>query len=324
MTCLFTVVLLALTTTADAGPPGADGCCATPHSIAMSMETYAYLPRSECTGEGTRWVTGPECEPVCCGATGGGAEQWSFRPDTPRGACAYFCCGVAQVEMPDVLCQGEVTGRTLNDLGFEAYKAGDMVEAARMFSMATDQDPELAIAWYNLACAQALLRRAGKGCDHDLTLAGVLSNLERSVELDSRRRERMRADSDMDDVRGTIWYRVLDGADLADSEVVSRMLVESTFPQVTDGDHGPTAKLVFAADGTVRTERLTPTVTVTPGEETTLTVVRPQQGTWTAEAGAVVVDVAGKAVRYELTERGELVRDGEVKWAELAGECASE
>jgi len=74
----------------------------------------------------------------------------------------------------------------------------------------------------------------------------------------------------------------------------------------------------------VQTQRLSPTVSVTPGEETVLTVVRPQQGTWTTEVGAVVVEIAGKAVHYQLNGRGELVRDGEVQWAELPRGCASE
>jgi len=152
-------------------------------------------------------------------------EQWIFQANTPRGACAYFCCGVAQVEMTDALCQGEMTGRTINDLGFDAYKAGDMVEVARYFGLAAEQDPDLAIAYYNLACAQALLRRAGRGCESNVTLDRILANLEHSVELDPGRRERMRSDSDLDDVRAAIWYQVIDGADLSDPEVVAGLLV---------------------------------------------------------------------------------------------------
>ena len=84
----------------------------------------------------------------------------------------------------------------LNVYGMRCYKEERWIDAARLFSDAISSDPNHVLANYNLACVLAKLFATQGPCDMDFDWLDSWKYLQRSIELDPKRRERAKVDSD--------------------------------------------------------------------------------------------------------------------------------
>lgn len=142
--------------------------------------------------------------------------------------------------------------RALNDRGHALHVAGKLEEGLAAFRAAVEADANYALAHYNLACALARLRAAGKTCEVDAYRGTIMEHLERAIDLDPKRRERARVDEDLRAVRDTlafqrvVWQRQL--ATVADRRAV---LVAVSWFGPSPGAYGPTSAIDFSDDGSV-------------------------------------------------------------------------
>lgn len=99
----------------------------------------------------------------------------------------------------------------LNSEGFRLYQRKQYPAALEKFRAAVAADETHALSHYNLAATLGLLRKQGRVCEFDAYRGTVLDHLERAVQLDEGRRQRMQRDADFDTVRGTLRYQALLG-----------------------------------------------------------------------------------------------------------------
>jgi hypothetical protein len=146
-----------------------------------------------------------------------------------------------------------------NNAAMTRYRAKDMEGAKEGFVRALASDGTHALAHYNLACVLSLslpdpMTTEVAQCDGPGPKA-ALYHLGRAVELDAKRRDRMREDSDLDKLRHFLAYDVIDGADLTDAAVLRERLVDTKFWGTKPGAY-PASRLLLLADGVAKSESL--------------------------------------------------------------------
>ncbi|MBT7858809.1 MAG: hypothetical protein HN712_00805 [Gemmatimonadetes bacterium] len=184
------------------------------------------------------------------------------------------------------------SARDLNTRGLQLYRAKEYAEACQLFRQAIEADGEYALAHYNLACTLALrykLDPCGEAFDSGISIAEILSHLERSVQLYEGRRARMQNDSDFEAIRRTPRYNLLVHEGETSGERTAQVLRDSDWrgPSLPFGYH---SKLQFSHDGTGILERA---YMMDPTGETTTGVEHD-------DPNPVSYEVEGTAVRISL------------------------
>lgn len=197
------------------------------------------------------------------------------------------------------------TARELNTQGYRLYQEQRFPEALELFQKAMQQDPRFALAHYNYAATLGRLRTLGQVCQHDAYKRTILEHLERSIALDSRRRERMKTDSDFDSVKDTVGYQRLLGRSPARLGDVGALVAAVSWFGESRGAYGPRSGARFEANGKVS---LWLQLTEPEPHRQTAT------GTYTLRGRAVTITLAtplgGKTqLKGQLTSRGKLVFD---------------
>ncbi len=204
---------------------------------------------------------------------------------------------VAQAAPPT----GLEAARAANTQGFAAYKAKDWGQALASFRQAIAADETHALAHYNLAATLALLRQLDKTCEFNAFRQVILSELEKAMALDPKRRARAKADADFRSVHDTVrWQTQVLGRALAQDAV--RLVPAVTWYAPAQGAYGPPLVLRLRAGGVG-------TATVLEvGEQD---VARKElKVRWRFKAGTFEVRRADGAVqRYRLTDAGTLASD---------------
>jgi hypothetical protein len=239
-------------------------------------------------------------------------------------------CQQAGETYPDAASAQGSTAGELNTLGYRCYKAGDMAAAARLFGLAIQLDEAHALAHYNLACALALLRRSGPPCEHDATLRRILHHLERAVAIDPKRRERMREDADLDDIRSNLRYRVLDGVRANDPEGIRAALAGVTLYGMPQGAFGSLWRASFAGPGD-GSETSIVTVTVRTVTDDGVGPPREVTGRWSAGPGRLTLklpDGTPGAGSFAISPTGDLVDTRKqgveaLVWLSAPDECSA-
>jgi tetratricopeptide (TPR) repeat protein len=152
-----------------------------------------------------------------------------------------------------VLASGPVfaqSAKQLNTEGFRLYQAGKMEEAAQKFEAAVEADPKHALAHYNLAATLGVLRKKGVFCEPDTSLKNILEHLTTAVRLDPKRLARAKEDPDLDPIRRTVKWHILQGVSPSHTEDVQKLLlgVQKWYgPGV--GAYGTIRTFTFLEDG---------------------------------------------------------------------------
>lgn len=119
----------------------------------------------------------------------------------------------------------------LNNKGMDHYDEKEYVTACELFLKALEIDDSNYMAHYNLACTMCLLREEWNPCgfypdsavDFDILLDTILYHLDRSVQLNEGRRQRMLIDSDLARARTALRFHHIADRSLtvaADAEVI--------------------------------------------------------------------------------------------------------
>ena len=150
-----------------------------------------------------------------------------------------------------------------NAAGMKLYQAKRYPEAIEQFKAAIDsatgqpstkeevaQSRALALAHFNLACAMALARKAGKTCEVGAYMGVVWEHVLESIRLDPSRLEKAVTDPDLKELRGTLQFQSLLGLSPARESDLPKLLPIVTW-YVQGGAYGPTRDLTFSANGTV-------------------------------------------------------------------------
>jgi len=140
------------------------------------------------------------------------------------------------------------TARELNTKGFRLYKQHKYVEALALFKQATKVNPRYALAFYNAASTLGVLHKQSV-CEFDAYKAEINRYLKIAVQLDPRRRKRMKVDSDIDPVRDTFIYQRLLGLRLDRSADVSKILQRVSWYGPALGAYGPVSRIFFKKKG---------------------------------------------------------------------------
>jgi hypothetical protein len=150
---------------------------------------------------------------------------------------------------PDAKPSPGSASKDLNVQGLRLYKQKRYLEAVQLFEQAIAAEPRHALAHYNLACTLALLRKSGQGCKQGARRSVILGHLARAVEIDGTRRDRMKVDADLEDVRASFAYQVLTGLSPTKSSDVKAILQRIVWVGPDAGVYGPASYLRFNADG---------------------------------------------------------------------------
>jgi tetratricopeptide (TPR) repeat protein len=161
---------------------------------------------------------------------------------TPR-----FVAILATLVLPLAASADAARSRALNTEGFRQYKAGAYEEAVETFRKAVAESPENALAHYNLASTIAVLSRKDP-CSH---MPGeALDELEKAVQLDAGRRERMKVDPDLEPLRRLFGYFKLLGLSTTATADVQQLLVGvGTWYGPAPGIYGPIYQVEFNPGG---------------------------------------------------------------------------
>ena len=146
-----------------------------------------------------------------------------------------------------VVLAGTPEAGKLNAAGFKLYQAGKYEEALEKFEAAVAEDERHALAHYNLAATLGVFRKKNQVCEHDAYRSNVLDHLERAVQLDPRRKQRMQEDADFDSVRDTFRYQKLLG--LSVKRDAKRLLEAITWYGPAPGAFGNTMVMTFKPEG---------------------------------------------------------------------------
>jgi tetratricopeptide (TPR) repeat protein len=153
------------------------------------------------------------------------------------------------VALPTTAAAITPEAKALNAEGLRLYKAKKLEAAAEKFARAIEADETYALAHYNYACVLALFRARGEVCDHDAYPSTILEHLQRAVELDPKRRARLREDSDLESIHDTFGYQILSGRKVTDPRDLRAILVAVSWYAPAPGAYGPLGGLHFAANG---------------------------------------------------------------------------
>ena len=144
------------------------------------------------SGKATFTVDGEELE-------AGPGTLVFVRPGAKRGA-------IAHEEGTTVLVIGGTAGEAfrispgeLVEPMFDAYRAADYEEAARIVEGIAAENPGEGIAFFNLACCESRLGRSDEALEH----------LAQAIEIDGRFRELARKDEDFAPIRGEPRFKKL-------------------------------------------------------------------------------------------------------------------
>ncbi|MHB8875200.1 MAG: hypothetical protein ACYC8T_16050 [Myxococcaceae bacterium] len=177
------------------------------------------------------------------------------------------------------------SARQLNAQGFRLYKQGRFPEALELFKKAFDTDEGYALAHYNYAATLGVLRGQGKVCEYNAFKNIILLHLARSIELDPRRRERMKSDRDFLTVRDTVGYQKLSGRSPERPADVPVILEQVSWFGLAPGAYGPGAGLDFKPRGKLSGWRLQ----MGPGDDAPTKV--PFTGRWSAKGAKVRLEL---------------------------------
>ncbi len=223
------------------------------------------------------------------------------------------------------------TAKELNSAGMEKYKARQYVEAIALFQSAmeageketppsmrevVDRNKTLALAHFNHACAQSLLRKAGRVCDGDSYRGAITAHLEKSVLLDPNRLDRVLADKDLETIRDTLAYQSMLGLSVKREKDLPAVMTKVRWWSPGSGAFGSLSQLTFANGGVV-TETLR-AVDPEGGEESTKT----RKGKWTIAGRKVTVTIDNAVREGTIGEDGKLTL-GTVAYRDEPSECGA-
>jgi tetratricopeptide (TPR) repeat protein len=195
------------------------------------------------------------------------------------------------------------SGRALNTEGFRLYQAGRYHEALKKFRAASQADPKLALAHYNVAATLGVLRKRGLACEEEAYRETIVQYLLRAVELDPRRLARAQADADLDVIRDTLgWQRLLGRSPEREADVPV-LLQKVTWSSLTAGALDSRRTLTFpdARHVVLRLEGLE------QEGERDVRRQREEHGTYTLQGRTVTLTFPQQGrVEGTLTERGAL------------------
>ncbi len=146
---------------------------------------------------------------------------------------------------------GAPSAKTLNDEGYELYKAGKWQQAAERFKEAFTADPNLAIAHYNFAATTYRHQQLDSCAELKYPLSEAVEHLATSLRLDKRRVRRLAKDPDFEEFRQTARYYALLGADLHSVAGLAAVLPKLKIRAPTLADSGPFFRLQFNPGGKV-------------------------------------------------------------------------
>lgn len=267
-------------------------------------------------------------------ATQAGGQQTA--PTTPKppemsdNVDLVVACQQAVEDHPDLDRAQGASGSVLNTLGYRCYKAGLLPEAAHLFRLAVRVDGNHALAHYNLACTLSLLRRKGQVCEHDAYVSTILHHLERSVAIDPKRRTRMREDADLEEVRDSLRYRLLDGARQDDVTQLRGALKGVKMWGLPMGAYGSMWTVVFEGPGDGSQASIA-RMTLRSFDDDGNMTEREVKGSWSAQPGRVSVrfpgDVPGSG-SFAITPTGDLIDPGKsgvdaLVWLSAPDECSA-
>ena len=223
------------------------------------------------------------------------------------------------------------TARELNSAGMEKYKARQLVEAIGLFRSAIETGEKeaplstrekvertrtLALAHFNQACAQSLLRKAGKVCDGDAYRSAITGHLEKAVALDPGRLDRVAVDKDLESIRDTLAYQSMLGRSVKREKDLPALLAKVKWWSPGAGAFGSLSQLTFAAGGGV-IEGLRG-VDPEGGRES----AKSLKGKWTLTGRRLSVTIDGKNREGTLGEDGTLELGG-VVYKDEPSECGA-
>ncbi len=223
------------------------------------------------------------------------------------------------------------TPKSLNSAGMDKYKAKQFVEAIALFQQAielgekdaptttrekVDRNRTLALAHFNHACAQSLLRKAGRVCDGDAYRSAITGHLEKSVLLDPNRLDRVAVDRDLEPIRDTLAYQSMVGLSPSREKDLPALLAKVRFWSPGEGAFGSLTQLAFAANGT-----LTETTKVMD-EGSGKIDSKALKGKWTLTGRKLSVTVDGKTREGTIAEDGKLDLGG-VVYRDEPSECGA-
>ena len=223
------------------------------------------------------------------------------------------------------------TAKELNAAGMDKYKAKQFVEAIALFQQAIDKGEKeaplstrekvernktIALAHFNHACAQSLLRKAGRVCDGDSYRSAITGHLEKSVLLDPNRLDRVVADKDLESIRDTLAYHSMLGLSVKREKDLPALLTKVRWWSPGVGAFGSLSELTFTPGGGV--SELLRVVDPEGGTESHKTV----KGQWTLKGRSVSVTLDGKVREGTIGEDGKLTLGG-VAYGDEPSECGA-
>lgn len=175
-----------------------------------------------------------------------------------------------------------------NAAGMKLYQAKRFPEAIERFKAAiaaaadqpslkeqVAQNRALALAHFNLACAMALARKAGKTCEVDAYLPTIWEHVIESIRIDPNRLEKALSDADLKELRGTIQFQSLLGLSPAREADLPKLLPTVIWYGAGEGAYGSTRSMTFSPKGAVE-------LTLRLLNEAGLPLdIRTFKGTWT-------------------------------------------
>ncbi|MDP3232229.1 MAG: hypothetical protein Q8N26_05605 [Myxococcales bacterium] len=151
-----------------------------------------------------------------------------------------------------------------NAAGMKLYQARRYPEAIAAFQKAIELEADqpstkeqvaqtraLALAHFNLGCALALARKAGKTCEVNAYLPTIWEHVLKSIALDPNRFEKALTDSDLAVLRETLRYQSLLGLSPARESDLPKLLPLITWYGAGEGAFGSTRSMRFTAKGGV-------------------------------------------------------------------------
>jgi tetratricopeptide (TPR) repeat protein len=143
------------------------------------------------------------------------------------------------------------SARELNTEGYRLYQQKRYAEAMELFRKATEADSKYALAHYNLACTLAILRTVEGPCEHNAYRRTIIHHLREAVQLDPRRKSRLKSDPDLKPVHDTFGYQILLGLSLKNSSDVQTILTRVSWYGPSPGVYGPISGVRFKSNGKV-------------------------------------------------------------------------
>ncbi|MBL8939171.1 MAG: hypothetical protein JNM69_31710 [Archangium sp.] len=180
-----------------------------------------------------------------------------------------------------------------NAAGMKLYQAKRYPEAIAQFKAALEREAEqpstkeqvaqtraLALAHFNLACAMALARKAGKTCEVEAYLPSIWEHVLEAIRIDPNRLEKALTDPDLKELRTTLQFQSLLGLSPSRDADLPKLITAVTWYSAGEGAYGSTRSMTFTPGGVSLTLRLL--------NEAGLPLdIRTFKGTWTLKGRAL-------------------------------------